>query len=171
MAPRRVQMVLTVSLVVALWGLTAAQNDSSCNNVLISLSPCLDYVTGNAPLPSSACCSQLGSVVSSQPQCLCEVVNGAASSVGININQTRALTLPTACGVQTPPLSICEASSPTSDSPAVTTSFPSGNGYSTFSSTSGNGRSSSLGNSVKQPSSLLGFFTFVTCLCFALTWK
>ncbi|KAI9118995.1 hypothetical protein K1719_009670 [Acacia pycnantha] len=173
MAPRRVQIVLTVSLMVmALWGLTVAQNDSSCTNVLISLSPCLDYVTGNSSVPSSACCSQFASVVRSQPQCLCEVVNGAASSVGININQTQALTLPSACRVQTPPLSICKASSPTSDSASVTTSFPSasGNGYSTFSSSTGSGRSSSHGNYVKQPSSLVGFFVFVTYLGFVLTW-
>ena len=102
-------LLITVLLAVALWGVTVAQTQtqSSCTSVLISLSPCLDYITGNASVPSSACCSQLASVVGSQPQCLCEVVNGDASSVGLNINQTLALTLPSACKVQTPPVSSC----------------------------------------------------------------
>jgi len=102
-------MLLRLSLVVALWGATLAQSQSSCTNVFISLAPCLDYVTGNTSTPSSSCCSQLAYVVSSQPLCLCEVVNGAASSIAasFNINQTRALALPTSCNLQTPPLSTC----------------------------------------------------------------
>lgn len=107
--------LMSMSLVVALLGVTVtvtvaqSQSSSSCTNVLLSLSPCLDYITGNASTPSSDCCSQLASVVRSQPQCLCEVVNGGASSIAatLNINQTRALALPTACNVQTPPISTC----------------------------------------------------------------
>lgn len=110
MAPRRIEMLLSMSLVMALWGVTLAQSDqSSCTNVFISLSPCLDYVTENASIPSSSCCSQLAFVVRSQPLCLCEVVNGGASSIAasFNINQTRALALPTSCNVQTPSISSC----------------------------------------------------------------
>lgn len=118
MAPsiRIIEMpLMSMSLVVALLGVTVtvtvaqSQSSSSCTNVLLSLSPCLDYITGNASTPSSDCCSQLASVVRSQPQCLCEVVNGGASSIAatLNINQTRALALPTACNVQTPPISTC----------------------------------------------------------------
>ena len=102
-------MLLRLCFVVALWGATSAQPQSSCTNVFISLAPCLDYVTGNASTPSSSCCSQLSYVVTSQPLCLCEVVSGAASSIAasFNINQTRALSLPTSCNIQTPPLSTC----------------------------------------------------------------
>lgn len=111
MAPRRIEMLLSMSLVMVLWGVTLAQSDqsSSCTNVFISLAPCLDYVTGNASIPSSSCCSQLAFVVRSQPLCLCEVVNGGASSIAasFNINQTRALALPTSCNVQTPSISSC----------------------------------------------------------------
>ncbi|PWA90973.1 plant lipid transfer protein/Par allergen [Artemisia annua] len=105
-----------------LYGRAVAQS-SGCTNVLISLSPCLNYITGNTTTPSSSCCSQLSSVVNSQPQCLCQVLNGGGSSLGININQTQALALPSACNVQTPPTSQCNAGSPT-NSPSDTT--PSG---------------------------------------------
>ncbi|KAM7257333.1 hypothetical protein ACFE04_013074 [Oxalis oulophora] len=91
----------------------AATGQSSCTNVLITLSPCLNYITGNSLTPSTQCCSQLGSVVRSSPQCLCQVVlNDGGASVGISINQTRALALPGACNIQTPSISLCNAASP-----------------------------------------------------------
>lgn len=105
MAEPRMATVLTMILVASLWAGAMAQ--SSCTNVIISMSPCLNYITGNSSTPSSGCCTQLSSVVRSQPQCLCEVLNGGGSSLGIQINQTQALALPTACSVQTPPISRC----------------------------------------------------------------
>ncbi|WJX84253.1 hypothetical protein P8452_66846 [Trifolium repens] len=121
MAQRNIEMLLSMFfVVVTLWGVTVAQIDSSCANVLISLSPCLDYITGQTSTPSSGCCSQLASVMGSQPQCLCEVVNGGASSIAasLNINQTRALGLPTACNVQTPLINTCSGSASSSTPPA-----------------------------------------------------
>ncbi|KAK8684746.1 hypothetical protein V6N13_040762 [Hibiscus sabdariffa] len=95
-----------------------AKAQSGCTNVLISMSPCLNYITGNSSTPSGQCCSQLASVVRSSPQCLCEVLNGGGSSLGITINRTQALALPGSCNVQTPPISNCNAASPLpADSP------------------------------------------------------
>lgn len=106
MAHQEVSMGLALILVTMLWyGATAQSSD--CTNVLISMSPCLNYISGNSSTPSSGCCTQLGTVVRSQPQCLCEVLNGGGSNLGLNINQTQALALPTACNVQTPPVSRC----------------------------------------------------------------
>ncbi|CAI0374602.1 unnamed protein product [Linum tenue] len=86
-----------------------AQSSSSCTNTLVSLSPCLDYITGNSTTPTRSCCTQLGNVAGSQPECLCQVIGGGGggNSLGININQTQALALPAACKVQTPPASSC----------------------------------------------------------------
>ncbi|XVE73105.1 hypothetical protein DITRI_Ditri11bG0090800 [Diplodiscus trichospermus] len=89
------------------WVGAVAQSSSSCSNVLIGMSPCLDYIQGNSSTPSSSCCSQLANVVRSQPQCLCQVVNGGASSLGVSVNRTQAMALPTACNVKTPPASQC----------------------------------------------------------------
>ncbi|XP_008386476.2 non-specific lipid transfer protein GPI-anchored 5-like [Malus domestica] len=119
------------------------------------MSPCLDYVTGNSSSPSSSCCSQFANVVSSQPQCLCEVLNGGASSLGVTINQTQALALPSACNVQTPPVSRCNGSSAPAASPSPSTDV-----------------GSSDANSNKLAFSLLFFLLFVEFLhreenCFA----
>lgn len=124
MAQHQTMMILAITMA-ALYGTTMAQS-SGCTSVLISMSPCLNYISGNSSTPSSGCCTQLASVVRSQPQCLCQVLNGGGSSMGININQTQALELPKACNVQTPPTSQCNASSPT-NSPSGTPPSSSGN--------------------------------------------
>ncbi|KAG8373087.1 hypothetical protein BUALT_Bualt12G0134200 [Buddleja alternifolia] len=104
----------------------AAAQSSDCTNVLISMSPCLNYISGNSSAPSAACCTQLGTVVRSQPQCLCQVLNGGVSNLGIEINQTQTLALPRACNVQTPPTTRCNAASP-SGSPGATPNSPNTN--------------------------------------------
>lgn len=105
MAHQRTQTVMALFLMAIVWGGVKAQD---CTNVIISMSPCLNYIQGNSTTPSSACCTQLASVVRSQPQCLCQVLNGGASSLGLNINQTQALELPKDCNVQTPSVSQCK---------------------------------------------------------------
>lgn len=93
-------------VLVMLCGVAMAQSD--CTTTLVSLSPCLNYVTGNSATPSSSCCSQLANVVQSQPECLCAFTgNGDGAPAGLNINQTLALALPGACKVKTPPVSRC----------------------------------------------------------------
>ncbi|XP_077247267.1 non-specific lipid transfer protein GPI-anchored 5-like [Tasmannia lanceolata] len=125
MALRGMNMGLVMVLVMTLWAGAMAQQ--SCINAITNLMPCLNYITGNSSVPSPACCSQLAGVVRSQPQCLCLVINGTAASLGLNINQTLAMQLPTACNVQTPSVSICTASSAPETAPASSPSFsPSG---------------------------------------------
>ncbi|XP_039140935.1 non-specific lipid transfer protein GPI-anchored 19-like [Dioscorea cayenensis subsp. rotundata] len=80
---------------------------NDCTSVIVSLSPCLNYIDGQSDTPTVPCCTQLASVVKSNPECLCEVLDGGGASVGININTTRALELPAACNVTTPPVSEC----------------------------------------------------------------
>ncbi|KAK3190083.1 hypothetical protein Dsin_029644 [Dipteronia sinensis] len=151
-------MATDLVLVLVTMFLAGATAQSSCTNVLISLSPCLNYIQGNSSTPSSQCCSQLAIVVQSSPQCLCEVMNGGGSSLGIDVNQTQAMALPAACNVQTPPISGCNAASP-SDSPAGTpdspNTIPSGGGSKTVPSAEGG--PSSDGSSIKTSFSLLVF--------------
>ncbi|KAE9596479.1 putative plant lipid transfer protein/Par allergen [Lupinus albus] len=155
-------MKMGLIMVVAAMLCAGAAAQSSCVNMLVSLSPCLNYITGNSSTPSSGCCSQLSTIVRSSPQCLCQVLNGAGSSLGININQTQALALPAACKVQTPPTTQCNAASPAStpvgtgtlaDTPADSpNSVPSGTGSKTIPTTE-NG--SSAGSSIKLSIPLL----------------
>ncbi|XP_076883779.1 non-specific lipid transfer protein GPI-anchored 5-like [Bidens hawaiensis] len=120
--------IILVVAIVVLCGCAMAQSSSGCTTVIISMSPCLNYITGNSSTPSSGCCTQLATVVKSDPQCLCQVLNGGGSSLGLNINQTQALELPKACDVQTPPTSQCNAGSPGSSPTTPSSNTPSGSG-------------------------------------------
>ncbi|KAK6940790.1 Bifunctional inhibitor/plant lipid transfer protein/seed storage helical domain [Dillenia turbinata] len=121
MALKGIEMGVALVFVTILWVGASAQ--SGCTNALIGLSPCLNYVSGNTSTPSSSCCVQLSSVVQSQPVCLCSLLNGGGSSLGITINQTLALALPGACNVKTPPVSQCNAAN--NSPPAATSPVPS----------------------------------------------
>lgn len=92
----------------AVTDLTVAQAPSSCSSTLVTLAPCIGYVTGSAAQPSQRCCSALANVVNTNPVCLCQLFAGG-NNVGVNINQTLALAMPAACKVTTPPLSSCKA--------------------------------------------------------------
>ncbi|KAK9945272.1 hypothetical protein M0R45_010794 [Rubus argutus] len=172
--------LVALVLVTMLLGRATAQ--SSCTSTLTSLAPCLNYVTGSSSNPSSSCCSQLSNVVQSSPQCLCSLLNGGGSTLGITINQTLALSLPGACNVKTPPVSQCQSangpttssiSTPPVSSPAETpgdantpesaitpsaSDFPSGGGSKTVLSTNGN---TSDRSSIKSPLHFVLFLIFV----------
>ncbi|XP_076944378.1 non-specific lipid transfer protein GPI-anchored 15-like [Bidens hawaiensis] len=126
MASKMVGMVLAMVLIVSICGGVTAQ--SVCTNALMGMSSCLSFITGNSSTPSSSCCSQLGNVVQSQPQCLCQVLNGAGIALGMNINRTLALTLLNrACNVQTPSVNQCNVANGTptpAASPEGSTSEP-----------------------------------------------
>ncbi|CAI0559449.1 unnamed protein product [Linum tenue] len=103
-------VLLTVQL---LWAGGSSAQSLDCSTVLASLTPCLGYISGSDSSPNKTCCSQLDKVVRLSPLCLCQLLSGGGSSFGIpGFNQTRALELPAACNVQTPPVSSCNAASP-----------------------------------------------------------
>ncbi|PPD69371.1 hypothetical protein GOBAR_DD33738 [Gossypium barbadense] len=96
-----------------------AKAQSGCTTVLVSMSPCLNFIAGNSSTPSQQCCTQLASVVRSSPQCLCEVLNGGGASpapadspVG---SPESGSTIPTEGGSKTVPSSE-EDGSPSSSS-------------------------------------------------------
>lgn len=78
MALRGVDMGVAMALVTMLW--TGASAQMGRMSAILSLSPCLSYVTGSSPTPSSSCCTQLAIVVSTQVQCLCTVLNSSSTS-------------------------------------------------------------------------------------------
>ncbi|KAL3507895.1 hypothetical protein ACH5RR_033277 [Cinchona calisaya] len=161
MAYQRNGMALALFLVGMIWtGATGQSTD--CTNVIISMSPCLNYIQGNSSNPSSGCCTQLATVVRSQPQCLCQVLNGGGSSLGLNINQTQALELPKACNVQTPSASNCNAASPTespaSETPGTPNSTSAGRGSNSVPST---GSGSADATSIKLAAPLMFFLLFL----------
>nr|CAD1822469.1 unnamed protein product [Ananas comosus var. bracteatus] len=94
-----------VILVVVAVSASAAAAASDCTGALMSMMPCLDYITdlkAKAPLPS--CCLEVGQVLDSQPLCLCHILNGDVSKlIGRPINTSRTLALPGLCNLSTPP--------------------------------------------------------------------
>jgi hypothetical protein len=97
----------------ALVASASAQSGGGCTTTLISLYPCLNYISGNVSAPAASCCSSLSSVVQSNPQCLCTALSGDSSALGgITIDKNRARQLPKACNVQTPPESRCNCKQP-----------------------------------------------------------
>ncbi|CAL1413294.1 unnamed protein product [Linum trigynum] len=104
-------MLLTMQLLLWAGGSTAQSPD--CSDALTGLIPCLGYITGGSSAPATTCCIQLEKAVRLLPVCLCQVLNSGGASVGLpGFNRTRALGLPAACNVQTPPVSRCNATSP-----------------------------------------------------------
>ncbi|NP_001335320.1 Non-specific lipid-transfer protein-like protein At5g64080 precursor [Zea mays] len=86
----------------------SASPSSQCTSALVSLSPCLSYISGNVSAAPPSCCAQLGKVVQSDPQCLCVALSADPASLGLTVNRTRALGLPDACKVTTPDVSSCK---------------------------------------------------------------
>ncbi|XP_031503131.1 non-specific lipid transfer protein GPI-anchored 19-like isoform X2 [Nymphaea colorata] len=117
---------LGLVLVVACTLYVQTYAQANCAPALTGLVPCLPYITGNSSTPVPMCCTQLSAVVQSQPQCLCLVLgSNAGSTLGISVNQTQALALPSACNVKTPSPTLCSAlaGAPTG-SPAPATAPP-----------------------------------------------
>jgi len=96
---------------------------SQCTSALVSLSPCLNYISGNESTAPASCCAQLGKVVRSDPQCLCVALSADPASLGLSVNRTRALGLPAACDVATPDVSSCKgaAAGPPATAPGAGT--------------------------------------------------
>ncbi|KAI4992998.1 hypothetical protein ZWY2020_007311 [Hordeum vulgare] len=100
---------------------TAPAPAVDCSDALISLAGCLSYVQEGSTVatPEESCCSGLKDVVRKEVACLCQAFQGG-QDYGVALNMTKALQLPGACKVKTPPFSKCHISIPgmTGGSPA-----------------------------------------------------
>ncbi|KAK1592293.1 hypothetical protein Q3G72_022622 [Acer saccharum] len=174
MTSKEMGLVMVLTVTVTMLSARAIMAQSDCTNVLIGLAPCLNYVSGSSSTPSASCCSQLASVVRSQPQCLCTVLSGGGASLGVTINQTLALALPGACNVQTPPVSRCNAAtngpvmSPFGSPVGSPEALP-GDDTSTAAATGSkteNGTSNK--ETLKIPLQLVSFFLFMASFAFTV---
>ncbi|XP_047948448.1 non-specific lipid transfer protein GPI-anchored 11-like [Salvia hispanica] len=115
-------MAASLLLCLLLLSFSSAQPD--CSSLVANMVDCLPFVTvgGTAQTPEGTCCSGLKTVVESNPQCLCDAFKDSAQ-LGITLNVSKALTLPAACLLSTPPsLSTCASPSPSSAAGAPTAS-------------------------------------------------
>nr|XP_043621967.1 non-specific lipid transfer protein GPI-anchored 14-like [Erigeron canadensis] len=74
------------------------KDKEECTEQLVGLATCLPYVGGNAKSPTPDCCSGLKQVLNTNKKCLCVVVKDRNDpDLGLTINVTLALGLPTVC--------------------------------------------------------------------------
>ncbi|XVE85048.1 hypothetical protein DITRI_Ditri17bG0061200 [Diplodiscus trichospermus] len=76
----------------------SAQDKEECTQQLVGLATCLPYVGGQAKAPTPDCCSGLKQVLKNNKKCLCVIIKDRNDpDLGLNINVTLALTLPSVC--------------------------------------------------------------------------
>ncbi|CAL5438696.1 unnamed protein product [Camellia sinensis] len=86
----------------------APSPSADCSTLILNLADCLTYVIGGSTVktPEGACCTGLKTVLKTDPECLCEGFKNSGQ-LGVTLNITKALALPSACHVSAPSLSNC----------------------------------------------------------------
>ncbi|KAF8041096.1 hypothetical protein BT93_B3117 [Corymbia citriodora subsp. variegata] len=74
------------------------QDRAECADQLVGLANCLPYVGGDAKSPTIDCCTGLKAVLQKSKKCLCILIKDRDDpNLGLKINATLALGLPSAC--------------------------------------------------------------------------
>ncbi|KAK4413064.1 protein YLS3 [Sesamum alatum] len=77
-----------------------AQDKKMCQDQLVSLSSCVNFVSGDAKAPTPSCCSELRKDVSKSKLCLCILVKDRNEpQLGFKLNATLALALIPICHI------------------------------------------------------------------------
>ena len=75
-----------------------ASDRAECADQLTGLATCLTYVENRASAPTPDCCSGLKQVLAKSRKCLCVLIKDRDNpSLGVKINVTTAMALPTVC--------------------------------------------------------------------------
>ncbi|KAK1555750.1 hypothetical protein Q3G72_030869 [Acer saccharum] len=95
-----------------------APSPSDCSNVIYNMAGCLSFLgnDSNETKPDSACCDGFKSVLHAGFECVCTAVSSSAQ-MGLDLNMTKAYTLPAACGVSVPSLNNCNNAKPPAKPP------------------------------------------------------
>lgn len=74
------------------------QDRAECADQLVGLATCLPYVGGDAKTPTLDCCTGIKQVLKKSKKCLCVLIKDRDDpNLGLKINATLALALPSAC--------------------------------------------------------------------------
>lgn len=110
MAAKMAVLLVFALAAIAGSGPLSVQADTSCLNSLLSMMPCISYVSDESPEVSPPCCPSISAVLASQPLCLCYVLNGEVGKLlSKPIDESRALGLPGICKLTTPPITECNS--------------------------------------------------------------
>lgn len=111
----QVQAILVLLMFLSIASGDQAKDREECAEQLAGLATCLPYVGGQAKAPTPDCCSGLKQVLKNNKKCLCVVIRDRNDpDLGLNINATLALGLPT----------VCHASANVSKCPGTTKTSP-----------------------------------------------
>ncbi|XP_010250696.1 PREDICTED: non-specific lipid transfer protein GPI-anchored 1-like [Nelumbo nucifera] len=81
------------------------------NELLTKLSPCLDYSTGKAELPTKECCTSVTSMRDQHPVCLCFLIqqthNGRPEVKQLGLKEDRLLKISGTCKLTNASISEC----------------------------------------------------------------
>lgn len=101
-APYTWGLVMVLVLLIGFVSSTIDQDRAECADKLVGLATCLPYVGGDAKTPTLDCCSGLKQVVENSKKCLCVLLKDRNDpNLGLKLNSTLALQLPSACHVPT----------------------------------------------------------------------
>ncbi|KAJ4812874.1 Bifunctional inhibitor/lipid-transfer protein/seed storage 2S albumin superfamily protein [Rhynchospora pubera] len=76
----------------------ASTNLLDCDDTLVGLASCLDYVTDASDYPTDECCEQFTGICQAENPCCCAYIDGSANEfLGEPIDPERAENLPYAC--------------------------------------------------------------------------
>lgn len=95
-------LVLAAAAMVGLAGADFAADRAECADRLMGLATCLTYVeaTATARAPTPDCCSGFKQVLGASKKCLCVLVKDRDEpALGLKINVTRAMNLPSVCSI------------------------------------------------------------------------
>ncbi|CAI9100986.1 OLC1v1038186C1 [Oldenlandia corymbosa var. corymbosa] len=77
-----------------------AEDKKECQNQLLSISPCLPFLSEQSKFPTPICCINLGDKYDQKRRCLCMAVKDRNEpGFGIKVNATLALGLPSICRI------------------------------------------------------------------------
>ncbi|KFK32122.1 hypothetical protein AALP_AA6G201000 [Arabis alpina] len=97
---------------------------SDCSTIIFGMLDCLSYISigSNETKPVKSCCDGIESVLAYNPQCICFGL-ASSSSMGIELNKTRALAMPKTCKLSIDPhcdlSSVPGASAPGASTPSL----------------------------------------------------
>lgn len=101
MGSKDVPLAFSFTLLLILVGFASSsldQDRAECADQLVGLATCLPYVGGDAKAPTLDCCTGLKQVLQKSRKCLCILIKDRDDpNLGIKINATLALGLPSAC--------------------------------------------------------------------------
>ncbi|KAK4608172.1 hypothetical protein RGQ29_001823 [Quercus rubra] len=102
MGSKNVTLALSYTLVLMMLVRLASSNldqdRAECADQLVGLATCLPYVGGEAKAPTLDCCTGIKQVLQKSKKCLCILIKDRDDpNLGLKINATLALNLPTSC--------------------------------------------------------------------------